>query len=95
MYLTVRIVFFSRLNYEKINQILELALGRFERYIVPILTNVFSKMLNTDIVEQWSTNISVPRRSSMRDRIVCPRLFSANKSFHQPFLKHSYPDLYK
>jgi hypothetical protein len=46
-------------------------------------------------MKQWNTNLTIPRRYLLRDQSVCARLFAANKSFNQPFLKHTYPALYK
>jgi hypothetical protein len=46
-------------------------------------------------MKEWNANLTLSRRYSMRDPLVCSRLFAANKSFDQTFLKHSYPNLYK
>lgn len=42
-------------------------------------------------MQEWNANITVPRRFSMRDPLVCQRLFATNKIA----VTHSYPNLYK
>ncbi|CAF0764536.1 unnamed protein product [Rotaria sordida] len=69
-------------------------LARFDKYIGPILINVFSKITHLDEIKQLNTNVTIPRRSSIRDRLTCLRLFNTDKSLNQLILKHKYPDLY-
>ncbi len=46
-------------------------------------------------MKEWNANLTIPKRYSMRDQLVCSRLFSPNKSFDDISLKHSYSNLYK
>ncbi|CAF1176648.1 unnamed protein product [Adineta ricciae] len=69
-------------------------LSRFDKYVGPILTNVFSQNLHIDVIKHWNENLTIPRRFSSRDQAFCSRLFNENKSIHQSDLKHSYPNLY-
>ncbi|CAF2443636.1 unnamed protein product [Rotaria sp. Silwood2] len=74
--------------------ILYTILARFDKYIGPILINVFSKITHLDEIKQMNANITIPRRSSIRDRFTCVRLFNTNKSLNQLVLQHKYPNLY-
>jgi hypothetical protein len=74
---------------------LDTVLARFDKYIGPILLQVFSKVIHLDVMKDWNRNVTIPRRFLSRDQSVCSRLFAANTSFNQQSLKHSFPDLYK
>ncbi|CAF4269283.1 unnamed protein product [Rotaria socialis] len=69
-------------------------LARFDKYIGPILINVFSKITHLDELKQINKNVTASKRPSYRDRLACARLFSTNTSLNQPFLVHKYPNLY-
>jgi len=79
------------LNFFNFGYIIDTILARFDKYIGPILINVFSKITHMDVLKEWNANLTIPRRYSMRDQLVCSRLFATNRTF----LKHSYSDLYK
>jgi hypothetical protein len=46
-------------------------------------------------MKERNANLSLSRRTSMRDQSVCSRVFAGNKSFNQGFFKHSYANLYQ
>ena len=80
---------------EQIRSMIDTVLARFDKHVGPILINVFSKITHLDVIQNWNANLTLPRRFSLRDQSVCGRLFAKNQSFDQPFLKHSFPDLYQ
>ncbi|CAF0799231.1 unnamed protein product [Adineta ricciae] len=69
-------------------------LTRFDRYIGPLLVNVFSKLIPLNVTQQRTMNTTSLRRTFTQDRTVCNRLFAANKSFDHSSLRHVYPGLY-
>ncbi|CAF1490209.1 unnamed protein product [Adineta steineri] len=69
-------------------------LARFDKNIGPIIANVFSKVTHLNVIQEQYVNATVFRRYSSRDRLVCARLFSNNKSLNHQSSKHIYPDLY-
>lgn len=77
------------------HSIIDTVLARFDKYIGPILINVFSKITDLDVMKDWNANLTLPRRFSTRNQSVCSRLFAVNQSFNQASLKHSYANLYK
>ena len=70
-------------------------LARFDKYIGPILTNVFSKITHLDVIKQWNENATIIRRFSMRNQSMCERIFASNSSLSQPSLQHEYAELYR
>ena len=74
---------------------LEAVLTRFDKYIGPILINMFSKITHLDVMKEWSANSTKRRPVYTGDQSVCARVFADNKSFDQESLKHSYPNLYQ
>ncbi len=78
-----------------IQWILDAILARFDKYIGPILTNVFSKITDLDVIKQWNKNMTAPRRFLSQNRLVCDQIFAANNSLNQLSLKHGYPALHK
>ncbi|CAF4448524.1 unnamed protein product [Rotaria sp. Silwood2] len=68
-------------------------LARFDKYIGPILINIFSKITHLDVVRQWYADMTVFTHS-FRGRSACERIFAINNSLNQPSLKHIIPTLY-
>jgi len=91
MLLEVRLICSFSLQYG----ILDAVLARFDKYIGPILTNVFSKITHLNVIKQWNENMTILRRSSLQNRSVCDYIFASNNSLNQSPLKHQYSALYK
>ena len=70
-------------------------LNRFDKYLGPILINVFSKITHLKTIHEFNANLSSMRRSSFHNRFVCNRLFPGNSSLNQTSLHHIYPELYQ
>ncbi|CAF1356498.1 unnamed protein product [Rotaria sordida] len=68
-------------------------LARFDKYIGPLLINVFSKITHMDVMQKRNANMTI-FTSSLRDRTACNRIFAINNSLNQPSLKHIFPNLY-
>jgi hypothetical protein len=76
-------------------KVLDAVLARFDKYIGPILTNVFSKIIHFDVIKQWNENMTTSRRFSIQNRSICNQIFASNHSLNQSPLKHQYSALYK
>ncbi|CAF3686685.1 unnamed protein product [Rotaria socialis] len=69
-------------------------LARFDKHIVPILINAFSKITHLDVMRQWYTNEKKSSHPSLQYESVCDDIFAINNSLNQPALKHRIPSLY-
>lgn len=74
---------------------LDAVLTRFDRYIGPILIQVFSQIIHLNVIKEWNMNLTITRRFLARDQYVCNRLFANNTSFDDSTLQHSFFDLYQ
>lgn len=70
-------------------------LARFDKYIVPILINVFSKITHLGSSRKLQIDERIVKDSSTRNRSACDLVFGNNSALNQSSLKHVLPNLYQ